>query len=261
MRGVGPVFSQPKHSNFISAWGIVMTAIVLGGAPTPGSAQSTGFVRTQDPQYQLHIDRGPLNSALKELAVQTGLQIARFSDVGGEATIVGPVTGRYTPMEALRLILANTSLTFSVINQHTVALVPIEGSAPSSPKSPPASALPPPQSTTAPSTPPTSSRDVPAVGGRPAEARRGFFARLASIFAVCGAAAAGTVCAQEAPGAAPALSAGSGAASAAWRRSRIPLTNRLDCAVLYRLASSSSRRLVIGSAFSARSRARCAKPL
>jgi len=204
MRGVGPVFSQPKHSNFISAWGIVMTAIVLGGAPTPGSAQSTGFVRTQDPQYQLHIDRGPLNSALKELAVQTGLQIARFSDVGGEATIVGPVTGRYTPMEALRLILANTSLTFSVINQHTVALVPIEGSAPSSPKSPPASALPPPQSTTAPSTPPTSSRDVPAVGGRPAEARRGFFARLASIFAVCGAAAAGTVCAQEAPGAAPA---------------------------------------------------------
>jgi len=129
MRGVRPVFSQPKHTNFISAWGVVMTAIMLGWTPTSRGAQPSALIRIQDQQYQLHIDRGPLNSALRQLAAQTGLQIARFSDVGGETLIVGPLAGSYTPLDALRLILENTRLTFSIINPHTVALVPAESSA------------------------------------------------------------------------------------------------------------------------------------
>jgi iron complex outermembrane receptor protein len=154
-------------------------------------------IRVQDQQYPVHIDRGPLDSALKGLAVQTGLQIARFSNVGGETKIVGPVTGIYTPLGALRLLLANTGLTFSVINPRTVAIVPAEDSSSVIGRSPSVAVPPAAQASPPPAASPAPTPEVPA--GKATDAHRGFFARLAGIFAICGAAAAGTVCAQEAP--------------------------------------------------------------
>ena len=51
MRAVRPVLSQPKHSNFISAWGIVMTAILL--ALASAARAGTRFDRSRAGNYTL----------------------------------------------------------------------------------------------------------------------------------------------------------------------------------------------------------------
>jgi iron complex outermembrane receptor protein len=125
------------------------------------------------------------------------MQIARFSDVGGESTLVGPLDGSYEPLEALKALLAGTGLTFSLINQHTVAIVPVPvearaqtrlddtHSAATSAQSEGSSSA-----AAAETTQPTAN-----VGrSRP---RSGLLGRLMSLFAVCG--VGGTVCAQESP--------------------------------------------------------------
>lgn len=74
-------------------------------------------------KFDLNIPRQSLDLALKALAQQTGLQIARMSDrVDGEA-LVGPVSGSLTPDEALRNLLGAQGLTYRVINERTIAIV------------------------------------------------------------------------------------------------------------------------------------------
>jgi outer membrane receptor protein involved in Fe transport len=73
--------------------------------------------------YQLNIPRQPLDSALKDLAQQTGLQIARFSDSPGGSALVGPVTGEMTIGQALTSLLVKSGLTYRMVNDHTVAVV------------------------------------------------------------------------------------------------------------------------------------------
>lgn len=74
--------------------------------------------------YQLNIPRQPLDTALKDLAQQTGLQIARFSDTPGGTSLVGPVSGEMTVGQALNSLLVS-GLTYKMVNDHTIAVVAV----------------------------------------------------------------------------------------------------------------------------------------
>jgi iron complex outermembrane recepter protein len=73
--------------------------------------------------YNLNIPEQSLDTALKDLAQQTGLQIARFSDVGAGTAVVGPLSGDYSLEQALNYLLAPQGLTFKVVNDRTIAIV------------------------------------------------------------------------------------------------------------------------------------------
>lgn len=73
--------------------------------------------------YRLDIPRESLDAALRAFAYQTGLQIARFSDMGNGDSFVGPVFGSLTSEWALRLLLANTGLGYRMLNNGVVVIV------------------------------------------------------------------------------------------------------------------------------------------
>jgi len=81
--------------------------------------------------YQLNIPRQSLDTALKDFAHQTGLQVARFSDAPrGSALVVGPLSGDMSVGQALTALLKSTGLTYTVVNDRTIAVVtPRAGSA------------------------------------------------------------------------------------------------------------------------------------
>src|SRR5690348_12831034 len=93
------------------------TALAVVGAPLRSSAQAA------IPRYRLDIPRESLDEALKAFAQQTGLQIARFSDVGSANTNVGPVSGPLTSDQALKTLLADTGLTYRVLSNGAIAVV------------------------------------------------------------------------------------------------------------------------------------------
>ena len=118
-----PILPLQVRANTIELKGIVVKllglSIVLAllGASLPSAAQATAT------HYQLNIPREPLDSALKDFARQTGLQVARFTDVSGGAAEVGPVAGSLTPEEALTTLLGETQLTYRVLSGRTIAIV------------------------------------------------------------------------------------------------------------------------------------------
>jgi iron complex outermembrane receptor protein len=81
------------------------------------------FAQTVAQSYQLNIPRQPLDAALKDLAEQTGLQIARFSDDSAGATVVGPVKGVMSVGQAIDALLGRSGLTYKLVNERTIAVV------------------------------------------------------------------------------------------------------------------------------------------
>jgi hypothetical protein len=71
----------------------------------------------------LNIPEQPLDTALKDLAQQTGLQIARFSDVVAGNALVGPLSGDYSLEQALNFLRAPQDLTFKIVNDRTIAII------------------------------------------------------------------------------------------------------------------------------------------
>jgi iron complex outermembrane recepter protein len=75
-------------------------------------------------EYRIEIDRVPLASALRQFSLQTGLQVGRLPDVrSNDATLVGPLKGRYTAEAALIKLLASSGYSFKQVNERTVAIV------------------------------------------------------------------------------------------------------------------------------------------
>jgi iron complex outermembrane recepter protein len=74
-------------------------------------------------KYDLHIARQPLDTALKNLAEQTGLQIARYGASADGAVMVGPVFGALTTEQALENLLENQGLTYRFLNDRMIAIV------------------------------------------------------------------------------------------------------------------------------------------
>ena len=87
-------------------------------------------------RYAIVIPRQSLDLALRELAAQTGLQIARLSDNLDSALLVGPVNGSLTPVQALEELLRGQQLKYLIINERTIAVIRREESEPSSPGPP-----------------------------------------------------------------------------------------------------------------------------
>jgi outer membrane receptor protein involved in Fe transport len=96
------------------AW--AATCLVLGLSV---AAASNASMR----KYELDIPRQSLDLALKDLAQQTGLQIALFSDSVDSTAIVGPVRGSLTPAQALDVLLGKQGLGYKVVNDRMIAIV------------------------------------------------------------------------------------------------------------------------------------------
>jgi iron complex outermembrane receptor protein len=96
---------------------LVSIVLTLCAAVLPASAQA--LIQ----HYQLNIPRQPLDTALKDFAHQTGLQIARFSDTVNGNAMVGPISGNLSVEQALKSLLDPTGLSFKMVNDRTVAIV------------------------------------------------------------------------------------------------------------------------------------------
>jgi iron complex outermembrane recepter protein len=72
--------------------------------------------------YQLNIPRQSLDTALNDLAQQTGLQIGRFSGRIDGSAMVGPVKGDQTPEQALKTLLYKTGLNYKIVSDTTIAV-------------------------------------------------------------------------------------------------------------------------------------------
>lgn len=106
-------------------WGIqimriatILAAALLGATCLAEPQHAKAAIQ----HYQLNIPRQSLDSALKDLAQQTGLQIGRFSGRIDGSAIVGPVDGNQTPTEALKTLLRGTGLDYKVVSDTTIAV-------------------------------------------------------------------------------------------------------------------------------------------
>jgi len=97
---------------------LLVVVLALFSAVLPVSAQASMQ------HYQLNIPRQPLDSALKDFARQTGLQVARFSDRVDGSALVGPLTGRLSAQEALQSLLG-PGLTYKMVNERTIVIVKV----------------------------------------------------------------------------------------------------------------------------------------
>jgi iron complex outermembrane receptor protein len=117
------VLYLPNFSTLIRAGGFAMritllaVAMALLGSVLPLSAQAV------IQHYQLNIPRQPLDTALKDFAHQTGLQVARMSDAVDGRAVVGPINGELSAEEALKSLLGPRGLSYKMVNERTVAIV------------------------------------------------------------------------------------------------------------------------------------------
>ncbi|MFO1468201.1 MAG: TonB-dependent receptor [Steroidobacteraceae bacterium] len=142
--------------------------------------------------HVLHFDirATSLSGALRELARQCGLQIARFSDDARELA-VGPLNGEMTCTQALDRLLTGTGLAYRFLNDQTVAIMRAEE--PTAAEPPDNASAAPDASTSSPGTQPGTNDKT----GEKTMTHRGLLARLGAFFGFC-TAAAGLACAQTA---------------------------------------------------------------
>jgi outer membrane receptor protein involved in Fe transport len=159
------------------------------GLGTTSIAVTAAAMPIQQAEWHVAIGRLPLNEAMTQLARQMGVEIARFSDVGSDRIVVGPLAGRFSLDQALRLLLNGTGLTYRFVNDHTVAIVRETAPAAEPQGAPqPASANPSPVRVNN-----GHAGQVSTEGGDIVNAnsntpkRRGFWSRILCVFAVCGA--------------------------------------------------------------------------
>ena len=92
-------------------------ALYLIGSVLPLSAQALMQ------HYQLNIPRQPLDTALKDFAHQTRLQVARMSDALDGSVLVGPIWGDLSAEEALKSLLGPQGLSYKLVNERTIAIL------------------------------------------------------------------------------------------------------------------------------------------
>jgi outer membrane receptor protein involved in Fe transport len=164
----------------------------LGVIPVLTAAPAAVIAQSAPIRYQLHISSQPIGAALKELAGETGLQIARFSEGDEPAVRANAVVGTFTATQALDLLLAGTGFQYRIVNDRTVAIVRSVPERPG-PVTPPA-AIPP-------AAVPAPHSDL-GTGGSSTMAHKGVLARLAGLFMACSLAAGpNPACAQAIPSA------------------------------------------------------------
>src|SRR6185437_9426336 len=188
-----PVLREPAYSKHkLATGGCLMIIAIFGLAPAliqPAAASEPTTETAEAQRYRLEIRRTTLSAALKDLAQQTSLQFARFSDIAPDSVIVGPLSGRYTREQALDLLLRGTGLTYRFVNGRTVAIVAVAASAPASARH---STLPPAHMKfSPPSAAPSVAPAAPQSNSKSQEQKsvskkKGLLGRIAGFFALCG---------------------------------------------------------------------------
>ncbi|HEY1215032.1 MAG TPA: TonB-dependent receptor, partial [Bryobacteraceae bacterium] len=90
------------------------------GAALAGQSLS----KLDSPPVEIRIQAGPLDEALSRWADQTGLRYFKNGNLGRGAGSPG-ASGSYAPGKALDVLLANTGLTYIIINDRTIRIVPL----------------------------------------------------------------------------------------------------------------------------------------
>ena len=105
--------------------GALLGIVWLSFAGTPANGRAAES--TEPVKCNLRIDSQGLATALQEFARQCGVQIIFFSRVA-EGLEAPALNGRYTIAAALGALLADSRLTFRIINPKTVEIrLPEEG--------------------------------------------------------------------------------------------------------------------------------------
>jgi iron complex outermembrane recepter protein len=94
---------------------------IAASAALAGPASS----RLDSPPVEIRIQPGPLEAALSQWADQTGMRYFKNGNLGRAADSPG-ASGSLSPREALGALLSNTGLTFIVINDRTIRIVPLQ---------------------------------------------------------------------------------------------------------------------------------------
>ncbi|MEJ1963123.1 MAG: STN domain-containing protein [Gammaproteobacteria bacterium] len=127
-----------KSFLFLSAPGRAVLAIVAAGlawalVPSGGAQGAEAAV------YPLHIASQPLDGALQEFARQSGIQIIYFSRLT-DGLRAPALDGSYTIDAAMAALLAESQLSYRVINSKTIEIGPPQArSAPGKPAAGPMS--------------------------------------------------------------------------------------------------------------------------
>jgi len=118
-------YTDQKHWSQKS-WGKaimrMMTAAAVACLSVVGLAAATDAQAVMQ-HYDLDIPQERLDVALRELAQQTGLQIASFTDSIDGSLVVGPVKGSRSAEDALKVLLAPSGLTFKLVSEKTIAIL------------------------------------------------------------------------------------------------------------------------------------------
>lgn len=99
------------------ATAMAVACLSVGGLAIGQDAQA--IVR----HYDLNIPKQSLDMALRDLAQQTGLQIALFSDTIDGSAVVGPVLGTQSAEEALQRLLVPRGLSYKRVSEGTIAVL------------------------------------------------------------------------------------------------------------------------------------------
>ena len=206
MLGACPVLPWPTKLIVKAARGCLMAIVVAVLASNHVDAASELNAPTPARHFNFHIERTHLTRALRMFGELTHLQFAGFSDVSPADPLVGPVSGMYSPEDALTLLLDGTGLTFRFVNDRTIAIMDVghsrqrqqDNNTRPSGVSPPAA---PPEviGSETDSAQSPESTSVPAGGGKRKE-KHGLLSRFLGLFAVCTAATSpmSPACAQNA---------------------------------------------------------------
>src|SRR5687768_15774902 len=95
--------------------GVSLAAVNESPGSEPVSDRASDPSKAALKTYELSIPRQSLDLALKDLAQQTGFQIARMSDMVDGTAMVGPVSGSLTTEEALKSLLKAQALSYRVV--------------------------------------------------------------------------------------------------------------------------------------------------
>jgi outer membrane receptor for ferric coprogen and ferric-rhodotorulic acid len=105
---------KPKAPGNTILWIFLAAAALSAGAIAAAPSSDAA-------NHDFKIDAQPLSSALQEFGKQGGVQVIFFSQIA-EGIQAPAINGAYTLTGVLRVMLANTQLTFTVINTNTVAI-------------------------------------------------------------------------------------------------------------------------------------------
>lgn len=102
---------------------MLMGQFVISGLLALGVCGAVGAQPDPSGFVNLDIEAGSLDKAIYAWAEQTGYQVLISVEGAGDSAATSPVLkGRYTPEEALRVLLASSELSYSFVNARTVAI-------------------------------------------------------------------------------------------------------------------------------------------